>query len=478
MPPTGYAADGASTMAVDHYQNVIIGSGEAGKFLAWTLAQLGQKTAVVERSAMGGACPNVACLPSKNVIHSAKVASLVKSAKDFGITTGCASIDMAGVIRRKRQMVEGLSQLHHERFAASGAEFIAGEARFTEPKTLQVAMNDGGVRTLHGERVFLAVGTRASLPDVPGLVDAKPMTHVEALDLERLPAHLVILGGGYVGLEFAQALRRFGSRVTVIQHAAQLLGHEDPDVAEAVRQLMVDEGIEVLLRTEVAKVSGISGDRLTLEVRLAVSTSTIDATDLLVATGRTPNTDSLDAAKGGVELDARGYVRVNERLETSAPDVWAMGDCAGSPHFTHVSFDDHRIVRDNLAGGSRTTRDRLIPYCLFTDPELVHVGLSEDEAKAKGVRYRLAKLPMAAVMRTRTTTENRGFMKALVADSDRILGFTAFGAEASELLAAVQTAMIGKLPYTSLRDGIFSHPTIAEGLTVLFAKPPAAPESN
>jgi pyruvate/2-oxoglutarate dehydrogenase complex dihydrolipoamide dehydrogenase (E3) component len=464
-------------MAVDHYQNVIIGSGEAGKYLAWTLAKLGQKTVVVERSAMGGACPNVACLPSKNVIHSAKVASLVNSAKSFGTTTGDVTIDMAGVIRRKRQMVDGLSQLHLERFAASGAEFVSGEARFTEPKTLQVTLKAGGTRMLRGDRVFLAVGTRASLPDVPGIVDAKPMTHVEALNLERLPAHLVILGGGYVGLEFAQALRRFGSRVTVIQHGVQLLAHEDPDVAEEVRQLMQDEGIKVLLQTEVASVSGLSGDRITLEVRSAGSISTIDATHLLVATGRTPNTDSLDAAKGGVELDARDYIRVNDRLETSAPEVWAMGDCAGSPHFTHVSFDDHRIVRDNLAGGSRTTRDRLIPYCLFTDPELVHVGLSETEAKAKGVPYRVSKLPMAAIMRTRTTGENRGFMKALVADDDQILGFTAFGAEASELLAAVQTAMIGGVPYTALRDGIFTHPTIAEGLTVLFAKPPAVPAS-
>ena len=464
-------------MADDQYQNVVIGSGEAGKFLAWTLAKHGQRTIVVERSAMGGACPNVACLPSKNVIQSAKVASYVQHAKSYGIATGQTKIDMAGVFRRKQQMIDGLIQLHRERFQASGAEFVMGEARFKEPKTFHVQLNNGDARTLRGERIFLAVGTRAALPDVPGLKEAQPLTHVEALDLQRLPEHLVVLGGGYVGLEFAQAMRRFGSRVTVLQRSGQLLDHEDPDVAGAILELMQDEGVEVTLNSEVLKVAGHSGTDLQIDVRADDSVRSIEASDLLVATGRTPNTDRLDVAKGGVELDSRGYVRVNERLESTAPDVWAMGDCAGTPHFTHASFDDHRIVRDNLSGGNRTTRDRLIPYCLFTDPELVHVGLSETQARAQGVHYQLWKLPMAAVMRTRTHGEARGFMKALVADDDRILGFTALGAEASELLAAVQTAMIGRVPYTALRDGIFTHPTIAEGLTVLFATPPVTTHS-
>jgi pyruvate/2-oxoglutarate dehydrogenase complex dihydrolipoamide dehydrogenase (E3) component len=465
-------------MADDHYQNVVIGSGEAGKFLAWSLAKQGQRTVVVERSAMGGACPNVACLPSKNIIHSAKVAAYIQHAKSYGITTGHTEIELAGVFRRKQQMIDGLMQMHRERFHASGAEFVLGEARFKEPKTFQVQLNNGDARTLRGDRIFLAVGTRATLPDVPGLKEAQPLTHVEALNLERLPEHLVVLGGGYVGLEFAQAMRRFGTRVTVLQHGGQLLGHEDPDVAEAVLELMQDEGVEVILHSEVTKVAGRSGAELQIDLRTADSVRSIDASDLLVATGRTPNTDSLNVANGGVELDSRGYVRVNERLESTAPDVWAMGDCARTPHFTHASFDDHRIVRDNLSGGNRTTRDRLIPFCLFTDPELVHIGLSEAQARAQGVRYRLSKLPMAAVMRTQTHGETRGFMKALVADDDRILGFTALGAEASELLAAVQTAMIGRVPFTALRDGIFTHPTVAEGLTVLFATPPARIQST
>ena len=266
-----------------------------------------------------------------------------------------------------------------------------GEARFTEPKTVRVTLNAGGTRLLRGERVFLNVGTRASIPDVPGLAAAGPMTHVEALNLERLPDHLVILGGGYVGLEFAQAMRRFGSRVTIIQHGPQLLEREDPDVADALLELMTDEGVEVLLQAEVLNVTGRSGTGVALRVRSGATERTLEASDILVAAGRTPNTDRLDVAKAGVELDSRGYIRVNDRLQTSAPDVWATGECAGSPQFTHVGEDDCRVVLDNLAGGSRTTRGRLIPYCLFTDPELAHVGMTESEARAKDVPYRIAR---------------------------------------------------------------------------------------
>jgi len=459
-------------MSIDQYHNLVIGSGESGKCLAWTLAKQGQRTAVVERALIGGSCPNIACLPSKNVIHSARVVSLVGRAAEFGIATGPVKVDMAGVFSRKRKMVDGLIQMHQERYRDSGAELIMGDARFTEPKTVQVTLNSGGTRTIRADRVFLNVGTRASLPNIPGLAEAKPLTHVEALNLQRLPEHLAILGGGYVGLEFAQALRRFGSRVTIVHRGNQLLKREDPDVAVALLQLMKDAGVVVLLKTDLLKVTGRSGERLQLHIRSGDTTSTLEASDILMATGRTPNTDRLDADKAGVELDSRGYIRVKETLQTTATDVWAMGECAGSPQFTHVAFDDYRIVRDNLSGGARTTRDRLIPYCLFTDPELAHVGMNETEADARKVRYRLVRMPMADILRTRTLSELRGFVKALIADDDRILGFTAFGVEASELMAAVQTAMLGALPYTVLRDAIFAHPTIAEGLGVLFANVP------
>jgi pyruvate/2-oxoglutarate dehydrogenase complex dihydrolipoamide dehydrogenase (E3) component len=462
-------------MAIEHFQNLVIGSGVAGKILSWTLAKRGEKTITVERSMIGGACPNVACLPSKNVVYSAKAVSLVDPSRGLGVVTGSVSVDMAGVARRKRKMVEGLVELHLANFKASGAELVMGEARFTEAKTVRVTLNAGGTRLLRGERVFINVGTHASIPNLPGLAAAEPMTHVEALNLERLPSHLVIVGGGYVGLEFAQALRRFGSRVTIIQHAPRLLEREDPDVADALLELMTDEGIEVLLQAEVLNVTGKSGTGVALRVRSGTGERTLEASDILVATGRTPNTDRLDAAKAGVDLDARGYIRVNDRLQTTAPDVWATGECAGSPQFTHVGEDDCRIVLDNLAGGGRTTRGRLIPYCLFTDPELAHVGITESEARARDVPYRIARLPMAMVLRTRTLSQTRGFMRALVGADDRILGFTAFGAEASELMAVVQTAMLGGMPYSALRDAIFTHPTAAEGLIGLFANPPAAP---
>jgi pyruvate/2-oxoglutarate dehydrogenase complex dihydrolipoamide dehydrogenase (E3) component len=462
-------------MSIEHFQNLVIGTGVAGKILVWTLASQGQKTVVVERSMVGGACPNVACLPSKNVIYSAKAVSLVNPTTGLGVVTGSMRVNMAGVARRKRQMVEGLVQLHLGRFKASGAELVMGEARFTEPKTVQVTLNAGGTRLLRGERVFISVGTRASIPNVPGLAAAEPMTHVEALNLERLPDHLVVLGGGYVGLEFAQAMRRFGSRVTIIEHGPRLLAREDPDVADALLELMKDEGLEVLLQTEVLKVTGRSGTGVVLHVRSGGTDRTLEASDILVATGRTPNTDRLDLARAGVEVDSRGYIRVNDRLQTSAPNVWATGECAGSPQFTHVGEDDCRVVLDNLAGGCRTIRGRLIPYCLFTDPELAHVGMTESEVRAKNVPYRIARMPMDLVLRTRSLSETRGFVKALIGADDRILGFTVFGAEASELMAVVQTAMLGGMPYTALRDAIFTHPTAAEGLVGLFANPPSAP---
>jgi pyruvate/2-oxoglutarate dehydrogenase complex dihydrolipoamide dehydrogenase (E3) component len=462
-------------MSIEHYQNLIVGSGVAGKILAWTLAGQGQKTVVVERSMVGGSCPNVACLPSKNVIYSAKAVSLVHPTKGLGVMTGSPHVDMAGVARRKWRMVNELVEVHLGNFKASGAELIMGEARFTEPKTVRVTLNAGGTRSLGGERVFINVGTRATIPEVPGLAAAAPMTHVEALNLERLPEHLVVLGGGYVGLEFAQAMRRFGSRVTIIQRGQRLLEREDLDVADALFELMKDEGIDVLLQWEVLNVTGRSGTGVALRIRSGAAEKTLEVSDILVATGRTPNTDRLDTAKAGVELDSRGYIRVNDRLQTSAPHVWAMGECAGSPQFTHVGEDDCRVVLNNLAGGNRTTRGRLIPYCLFTDPELAHVGMTESEARAKGVGYRIARMPMAMVLRTHTLSEKRGFIKALISSDDRLLGFTAFGAEASELMAVAQTAMIGGIPYTVLRDTIWTHPTAAEGLLGLFANPPATP---
>ena len=458
----------------ESYQDLVLGSGAGGKLLAWHLARSGRRVAVVERRYIGGSCPNTNCLPSKNEIWSAKVADLLHHAAQFGIVTGSVAVDMAKVRQRKREMVEGLIAVHLELYRKSGAELIMGDARFVAAKTLEVRLRDGGgTRVLKGERVFLNVGTRAIIPLTPGLADARPLTHIEALELDRLPAHLIVLGGGYVGLELAQAYRRFGSRVTVVEQGPRLAGREDPDVADAIRQLFSDEGIEVLLSAEALGVEGRSGEGVRLRVRTLQGERLLEGSDILAATGRTPNTAGIGLDTAGVRLDERGYVQVNDRLETRAPDVWALGECAGSPQFTHASVDDFRVIRDNLAGGSRTTRDRLIPFCLFTDPPLARVGLSETEASRRGVAVRVAKLPMGAVLRTQTTGETRGVMKALVdARTDRILGFTMFGPEAGEVMAAVQTAMLAGLPYTGLRDAILAHPTMAEGLGDLFSEVP------
>jgi pyruvate/2-oxoglutarate dehydrogenase complex dihydrolipoamide dehydrogenase (E3) component len=457
----------------ERYQDLVLGSGAGGKLLSWHLASSGRRVAVVERRYIGGSCPNTNCLPSKNEIWSAKVADLLHHAVQYGVLTGSVAVDMAKVRQRKREMVEGLIALHLDLYKKSGAELLMGDGRFVAPKTLEVRLRDGGTRVLAGERVFLNLGTRATIPPAPGLADARPLTHIEALELDRLPAHLIVLGGGYVGLEFAQALRRFGSRVTVIEHGPQLAGREDPDVAEALAGLFGDEEIEVLLSAEVLQVEGRSGESVHLRVRTPAGERHLEGSDILAATGRTPNTAGIGLDNIGVRLDGRGYVQVNDRLETSAPDVWAIGECAGSPQFTHVSEDDFRIIRDNLAGLKRTTRDRLIPFCLYTDPQLARVGLNENEVRRQGVAVRVAKLPMAAVLRARATGETRGFMKALVdARTDRILGFTMFGPEAGEVMAVVQTAMLAGMPYTGLRDAILAHPTMAEGLNGLFSQVP------
>jgi pyruvate/2-oxoglutarate dehydrogenase complex dihydrolipoamide dehydrogenase (E3) component len=457
-------------MSVENYKNLIIGSGEGGKYLAWHLAQSGEHTVVVERRWVGGSCPNVNCLPSKNEIWSAKVADLVHHATRFGITLGSSSSDMAAVRKRKREMVEGLIAMHLERYKASGAELVMGEAKFISSKTLDVRLNDGGMRTLAAERIFLNLGTHASIPSVPGLAESGPLTNIEILELDRLPEHLIVLGGGYVGLEFAQAYRRFGSRVTILELGPRLLASQDPDVLAALLQIFADDGIEIIAPAEIVGMDGRSGTGVSLTVRTSSGEKKITGSDILVATGRAPNTAGIGLEIAGVELDQRGYVKVNERLQTTAPNVWAIGECAGSPQFTHISLDDFRVIRDNLAGKDRTTRGRMIPSCLFTDPQVAHIGLTENEAAGQGIAVRVLKLPMASVLRARTLDETRGFMKALIEqDGDRILGFTMIGPEAGEVMALVEMAMLAGLPYTALRDAILTHPTMAEGLNALFS---------
>ena len=454
----------------EQFEVLILGSGEAGKLLAWHMAGLGRRIAVVERRWIGGSCPNIACLPSKNEIWSARVAHLTKHAAQFGtMIAGAVTTDMAKVRLRKRNMVEGEIAFHLHNYQTTGSELIMGAGRFVAPKTLEVQLNDGGTRVLAADQVFLNVGTHAAIPSVPGLAAARPLTHIEALELDYLPSHLIVVGGGYVGLEMAQAYRRFGSRVTVVQHGPQIMNREDPDVADELQRILSDEGIQILIAAETLNVNGRSGEAVSLTVRTTSGEQKIEGSDILVASGRVANTAAIGLEQVGVKLDAHGYIRVNERLETTAPDVWAMGECAGSPQFTHVSHDDFRIIRDNLAGGNRSTRDRLVPYCMFTDPPLAHVGLRESEAQHQGVAARVAKLPTSAVLRAETTDETQGFMKVLVGSDDRILGFTMIGAEAGEVMTVVQTAMLAGLPFPKLRDAVIAHPTMAEGLGTLLA---------
>ena len=458
----------------EDYDVVVLGCGEAGKYLAWTLAKEGIRVVVIERKYIGGSCPNIACMPSKNIIRSAKVASYFWRSGEFGITKDNTQISMSGVRDRKRKMVNGMVDVHLSRFRASGAQLLIGSGRFTGLKTIEVALADGGTRILRGEKIIISTGSRTTVEPVPGLLEASPLTHIEALDLDYIPGHLLIVGGGYIGLELAQAMRRFGSRVTIIERNARLVHREDQDVSEALHDVLRDEGIEVVTNAKITRVEGRSGEWVKLSMVRDGSETNVEGTHVLIATGRTPNTQGIGLDLAGVETTGRGHVKVNERLETTAPGVWAVGDCAGSPHFTHIVFDDFRIVRDNLAGGRRVTSGRQVPFCMFTDPEFARIGLNETEAKERGIPYRLAKIPTLTIYRARTLDETRGFLKALIdAESDRILGFIAVGADAGEIIAVVQVAMLAGLPYTALRDAIFTHPTMVEGLIPLFSAVPS-----
>src|SRR5712672_2646662 len=454
----------------EEFDLVILGGGTGSTVAAWTFAGEGKRVAVVDRKYIGGSCPNIACLPSKNIIHSAKVADYFRRSKEFGIAHDGFTIEMSGVRYRKRKMVIDLNEMYMENYRKTGAEFILGTGRFLAPRTVEVTLADGSTRQLRGANVIVSTGTRAALETIPGLAEAQPLTHIEALELDEIPEHFLVVGGGYVGVEMSQAMRRFGSKVTMIDRNGRLMSKEDPDVCEALRSLLADEGVDILLNARIKQVSGKCGDWVSVIVKQNEIEKVLKGSHVLVATGRNPNTEGL-----GVELTERGYIKVNERLQTTAPGVWAIGEVAGSPQFTHISVDDFRVVHGNLTGGNRVTTGRQVPYCLFTDPELARIGLSETEAEAQRIAYRLFKVPMESNLRARTLSETRGFVKALVeGDSDRILGFTAFGVGAGETLAAVQIAMIAGLPYSALRDAVLTHPTLVEGLIPLFSSAPSA----
>jgi pyruvate/2-oxoglutarate dehydrogenase complex dihydrolipoamide dehydrogenase (E3) component len=464
---------------LEEFDLVILGGGTGATVAAWTFASEGRRVAVIDRKYIGGSCPNIACLPSKNIIHTAKVALYVRHSAEYGIAAGNFSVNMTAVRDRKRRMVSGVNQMYLDNYKKTGAELIFGFGRFIAPRTLEITLSDGITRRLRGANVIISTGTHATLDPIPGLAEAKPLTHIEALELDEVPQHLIVIGGGYIGAELSQAMRRFGSNVSIIDRNKRLMHREDEDVSSAVEGMLKNEGIEVVLNAAIKKVSGRSGESVSVVVGGTGSERTLEGSHLLVASGRTPNTAGIGLDLAGVETTDRGYLKVNEKLQTTAAGVWAIGEVAGSPQFTHVSFDDFRVVHAGITGGTRVTTGRLVPFCMFTDPELARVGLSETEASALGLAYRLFKIPMEGVLRAHTLLELRGFMKALVdVNSDRILGFTMLGIDAGEVITSVQTAMVGGLPFTIFRDGILVHPTMGEGLVPLFSSEPSMPPTS
>jgi pyruvate/2-oxoglutarate dehydrogenase complex dihydrolipoamide dehydrogenase (E3) component len=463
------------------YDAIVIGAGQAGGPLASALARAGHKTAIVERAHVGGCCINEGCTPTKTMVASARDAYLVRRAADYGVHAGDGpvSVDMKVVRQRKRDIVEEFrTGSEKSLIGTEGVTLLMGEAHFTAPHTVEVRLNDGGeTRALTAERVFVNTGERPAMPGLPGLEAVHALDSTSIMELDTVPEHLLIIGGGYIALEYGQMFRRFGSRVTIVQRGPQLLAREDRDIADAVAAILREDGIEVLLESAAQRVeqgigigAGVGGE-VRLVVRSTEGERTLTGSHLLVATGRTPNTDGLDLAAAGLAANERGYIQVNERLETNVPGVWAMGDVKGPPAFTHISYDDYRILKANLLdGGHRTTRDRPVPYTVFIDPQLGRVGLSENEARAQGKKVRVASMPMSHVARAIETAEPRGLMKALVdGESDQILGCAILGLEGGEMMAMLQIAMMGGLPYTALRDGVFAHPTLAESFNNLFA---------
>ncbi|WP_298908942.1 mercuric reductase [uncultured Nostoc sp.] len=463
-------------MEVDtqHYDDIIIGGGKAGKTLALALVADGRKTALVERSLnmIGGGCINIACIPTKTMVASANVANTVRNSAAYGVKTNTPSVNLAEVIQRKRSVVQSAREMNlHNLETALDNNLIIGEARFVAPKTIAVTTTEGNNRLLTAERLFINTGTRPLIPSIPELTEVEFLTSESIMELEYLPEHLIVLGSGHIGLEFAQMFRRFGSRVTVIGQSEQILSQQDPDIAIAVQRLLEQDGIEFLLKAKVLRVDS-AGNQTILKIQVADRELSLQGSHLLVAVGRAPNTDSLNLAAAGVATDTRGFIQVNVRLETNVPGIWALGDINGGPQYTHISLDDYRIVKANLIDrGNRSTGDRLVPSCLFIDPELAHVGLTETEAQQQGYAIHVAKIDASAVPRAKTLGQTDGLLKAIVDTyTGRILGCSLLCHEAGEVISTVQMVMQAQMPYTVLRDGILTHPTMTEGLNILFSK--------
>lgn len=460
--------------ALDHYQAIVIGSGQTGTPLCQAFANAGLRTALVERAHVGGTCVNEGCTPTKTMVASGRVAYLARRGTDYGVHTGSITIDLSRVRQRKRDIVNSFRNGNQSRIEKTpNLDLLFGEASFTGPRSIQVRLKDGSQRTLTADKFFINAGCRPSVPSLEGLQDVPYLDSTSIMELDAVPEHLLVIGGGYVGLEFGQLFRRFGSRVTIVQRAAQLLQGEDADVAAEVLAIMQQDGIEVLLNAKAKRVAKEGP-----QIKLAVSSGedaggesrTLSGSLLLVATGRVSNSDTLNLAAAGIAADKRGFIQVNAKLETNVAGIYALGDINGGPAFTHISYDDFRIIRTNLIEkGSASTVGRLLPYTVFIDPQLGRVGMTESEARALDRKIRVAKMPMNRVARALEVDETRGFMKTVVdAETGQILGAAVLGLEGGEVMSMIQLAMMGKLAYTVLHDAVFAHPNLSEALNNLF----------
>jgi pyruvate/2-oxoglutarate dehydrogenase complex dihydrolipoamide dehydrogenase (E3) component len=458
-------------MAEELYDAIVIGTSQGGRFLPAELAKAGQRVALIERDQLGGVCVNRGCTPTKTMVASARLAYQARRGAEYGVCTGPVSVDLAAVRERKRAMVAGARENYASQLAQDGLDLLEGEAHFTGPKTIEVALTDGGTRQISAPVIVIDAGTRPKPLAVTGAGGVPVLDSTSIMELDELPEHLIILGGGYIGLEFGQMFRRFGSEVTMVQTAARLMMIEDEDVSDEVAAILRDDGITVLASSAPVAVEPTDGGRLRLTVHTEDGERQLDGSHLLSATGRIPNTEALAPEAAGIRLNDRGFIEVDEYLETSVPGVYAMGDVKGGPGFTHLSYDDYRVLQANLIRHERvSTQDRIVPYTVFIDPQLGRVGLTEREARAQGRTIQVAKLPMSAVIRALETGETRGFMKAVVdADSGQILGCAVLGSEGGEIMTMIQVAMLGKLTYTAMAGAIFTHPLLAEGLNTLFA---------
>jgi pyruvate/2-oxoglutarate dehydrogenase complex dihydrolipoamide dehydrogenase (E3) component len=464
----------SQTTAAKHYDAIILGSGQGGTPLSKALAQAGWRTALIERKYVGGTCVNTGCTPTKTMVGSARVAYMSGRGEEFGIQTQMTGVNMKRIRQRKNEVVlQSRNNNEKSLLNTKNLDLIFGAAKFTGPKSLFVQINDGAACDLTADKIFIDTGLRATVPSIAGFDALRSLPNIldnaSIMELDRLPEHLLIVGGGYVGVEFSQMFRRFGSRVTIVQAGPQLLNHEDSDIAKEVAKILMEDGIDILLNAKTLRIGG-DASSITLETQVGSEQRSVTGTHLLVAVGRTPNTDDLNLPAAGIETDERGFVRVNSRLESNVAGVYGIGDVKGGPAFTHISYDDFRILRSNLLQGKNVTTDgRMLPYTVFIDPQLGRIGITEKEARAKGLEIRVAKMPMTYVARAKEFGETRGLMKVIVdAQSDQILGAAILGTEGGEIAAMLQLAMMGHIAYPALQEGIFAHPTLSESLNVIF----------